>query len=116
MKTHHTVLLILTAILAGAHFLRDGNLLLTAICLLFPLILRVKKPWVWWTIQFFALGSALLWVNVALEIANIRIIVGEPWGRMAAILSSVAIFSIITAALFWPKSVRMVFGFVVQEQ
>jgi len=114
MKKRQLFALILTAILAAAHFLRYGALLPVLFCILFPFIVRVRKPWAWWTVQIFATGSALLWLSVAYDIATVRLILGEPWTRMAVILGTVALFSLFTAGLFWPRSVRNDFGLGIQ--
>ncbi len=90
---------ILTCILVAAHFLRDGNLLMVVVSILFPLILLIKKRWVLIPAQLFAYLGGGLWLGTTMQIANERIAFNEDWTRMAIILGTVTAFSIISGML-----------------
>ncbi len=86
--------LIIASLLLAAHFLRDGNLGLVAVCLLLPLLLVVKKRWSLIILQLFTYVGAAIWVSTAIGIAQRRILQGVPWSRMAIILGVVALFTV----------------------
>jgi hypothetical protein len=97
---------IFSAPIVGAHFLRSGNLLLAAVCALFPFLLLLRKPWVLIAGQVFAYLGSVLWVLTAVEIANRRILFNEPWARMAAILGGVALLTLVGGLMLNHKQVR----------
>ncbi len=90
---------ILSFIVLAAHFLRFGNLLLTALCLLIPFLLLVKKRWILIALQALTVAGALFWVKVAIDLLFFRLAVGVPWMRMVAILGAVAVFTLWSAWL-----------------
>ena len=85
--------LILASLLLAAHFLRDGNLMITLICGLLPLLLLIKKRWSWLAVQLFAYSGAAVWLYTTVAILQQRIYWGMPWGRMVMILGGVALFT-----------------------
>ncbi len=97
---------ILTCILIGAHFMRDGNRLLTLLSIIFPLLLLIKQRWVLIVSQIFAYIGAWLWVGTAIEIAEMRMLFNEDWTRMAIILGTVAAFSVWSGVLLNSKKVK----------
>ena len=89
-----TIPFIITCVLIAAHFLRDGNILMVLVSLIFPLLLLVKKKWVLILSQLFAYMGGGLWLGTTMQIANERIAFNEDWTRMAIILGTVTAFSI----------------------
>jgi len=89
----------LAALVLGAHFLRDGNILLTVVFALSPLLLLIKQRWVLWVLQAIAYVGAVLWLQTAIQILNQRLLLGEPWLRMVIILGVVAAFSVFAGVL-----------------
>ncbi len=84
---------ILTCVLIAAHFMRASNGFMVIVSTLFPLMLFIKKPWVPMISQIFAYLGAGLWLGTTLDIAKERLMMGDDWIRMAAILGVVALFS-----------------------
>jgi hypothetical protein len=85
--------LLLTSLLLAAHFLRDGNLVLTLICVLIPLLLLIKKRWSWLVVQLFAYVGAVIWLYTTVAMVQQRIFWGMPWVRLVMILGGVALFT-----------------------
>ena len=85
--------LILASLLLAAHFLRDGNLVLTLLCGSFPLLLLIKKPWSWLAGQLFAYSGAVVWLYITVALVQQRIYWGMPWFRLVMILGGVAVFT-----------------------
>ncbi len=92
--------LLLSMLLVAAHFLRNGNYLLVAICLALPLLLLIKRRWSLRLVQGALLIAAGVWVQTLSVIARQRIASGRPWGAAAVILLSVAAYTLFTAWLF----------------
>jgi hypothetical protein len=46
------------------------------------------------------------WISTIVEIANIRITMGEPWGKMAMILGAVALFTAVSGLILNVKKVK----------
>lgn len=90
---------IISFLLLGAHFLRNGHLLLTGVCLLLPGLLLVRGKWSLQVLQLLLYIGTAVWVSTAIRIARLRIHLGQPWGRMAFILGVVAGLTIISGFL-----------------
>ncbi len=105
-----TLVLLVPAVLAqwliGAHFLRYGHLLPTAICLALPGLLLIPRRWAAIATQVILLLGAAEWIRTTVGIARDRIAAGEPWTRMAVILSAVTLFTIGAALLFQTRRLR----------
>jgi hypothetical protein len=92
-------LIIISAILLGAHFLRDGNLLLTVVCLLTPALLFIRRLWVLWLLQGLAYLGAVIWLVTLAQLVMERIAMGRSYGVSVAILGTVALFTIVSGVL-----------------
>lgn len=92
-------LIILTAGLVAAHFLRAGNLALTALCLAAPLLLFIRRRWSLLALQVLAYGAALIWLNTMVQIILERMALGRSWGGVVAILGTVALTSLVAGLL-----------------
>lgn len=89
------VVVILSAIVIAAHFLRSGSIVPMALSLVAPFLFLPRQPWARRLSQAFCLAAAGVWVATTLDIARERVALGEDWLRMAIILAAVAV-----AALF----------------
>ncbi len=94
------------ALLLGAHFLRQGNLILVALCLCAPLLLVYRKRWVLIVLPLLAYGAAASWTVLAVRLVELRLQSGEPWKLAAAILGAVALFTLIAGLLLNSRVVR----------
>lgn len=100
------VLIVISALLIAAHYLRQGEYLLVAGCLLFPLFLLVKRQWALVLVQVCAYIAAALWVHVAMQIIRERIAMGRPYRAVIVILGSVSLFTILSGILLNTKSAK----------
>ena len=99
MKALRIVLVILCALLMGAHCLRAELYLLVALSLASPALLAVRRPWAARLLQAALLLAAAEWVRTLVVIAARRRDLGEPWTRMALILGAVAALNLLAALL-----------------
>jgi len=78
---------ILSFIILGAHFLREGSILLTAIMIMLPFLLLVqtRKYEITLFLQTAPTLSALVWLYTAYEILIVRLSMGTDWIRMVVI-------------------------------
>ena len=99
-------LLIVSYLILGAHFLREGEIVLTVFCLFIPFLLFIKKKWSLIVIQLFTFGGVLVWIQTLFLLINARMDMGEPWLRMAVILSAVILLTLISAFLLNSKIIK----------
>jgi hypothetical protein len=85
----------LSFLVLGAHFLRDGGVILPAVCVVLALLPAWRRPWVPRLLQGALLLGTLEWAWTAFYLVQQRIAEARPWGRMALILGVVAL---VTAA------------------
>ena len=98
--------LLIACVLLGAHFLRSGDVLLMALSVAAPLLLRVRVRWSLWLLQAGAYCGALVWVYTAFELIHRRMMLGAPWTRLAVILFAVAAFTAAAGALMNTRKLR----------
>ena len=110
------VLPVLSSIILAAHFSRIQNDKLALFCLIFPLILLVKKTWILWIFQLYLTLGGLVWVERALFLKTLRIEEGRSWIRLAIILGSVALFTFFSAWLLKKPRVRALYSGKFQER
>jgi ferredoxin len=84
---------ILSVLLISAHYLRGGNFAILAFWILTPGLLFLRRRWATWMFQILLLIAAVIWINAAIEIAEIRVMTGKPYFRMLIIIGSVALIS-----------------------
>ena len=96
----------ISAVLMGAHFLRDGQAMVTALCVLAPWLLLVRHPAAARLVQVGLVLAAAEWVRALVGLASARAAVGEPWIRLAAILGAVALFALASAGAFFTRTLR----------
>jgi hypothetical protein len=96
----------LSGLLLGAHFLRIGNMPLLIFSILFPALIFIRRKWAKVAVQVYLLFGVFVWVLVTWRIAQDRIAFGVPWGRMAAILGTVAALNLAAAFLLQSKKLK----------
>jgi hypothetical protein len=88
---------VLSSWLIGAHFLRFFALELVTLFVLLPLILLVRRAWAVRVMQVALMLGVLIWLRTTWTIASQRAALGEPFGRMALILGTVALIALLSA-------------------
>lgn len=101
---------VLSSLVLGAHFLRFGNWLGVYAALLLIALLFLRRPWVARLMQLVLVLGTLEWLRTMYELANIRALHGEPYGRMLVILGVVAAVTFCSALLFESKALRQIYG------
>lgn len=91
---------ILSFLLLGAHFYRAGLVPLTVACLAMPFLLLLRKSWIPRLFQVLLVLGAVEWLRTLYGFAAMRIAFGEPWARLAIILSAVALFTALSGLVF----------------
>ena len=91
-------LYVVTTWLIAAHFLRSGNLWLTALCLVAPLLFFLRRRWSLRVLELAAYAAGAIWLATAWHLVVLRRAFGEPWLRGAIILLAVAA---VTALAGW---------------
>lgn len=96
----------LSALLLAAHFLRMGAPATAILCLAFPALLLVLRPWGPRAVQVLLLLGSLEWVRTLTSTLVQRRQAGEPWLPMALILGAVAAFTALSALAVRAADVR----------
>ena len=97
---------LLSCLLLGAHFLRGGNTIMTMVCLAFPLLLLVRRPWVPPLMQLGMFLGSLVWIQTLLVQASVRQARGVPVTRYVAIMAGVTLFTGVSALVFMLPALR----------
>ncbi|HOT01863.1 MAG TPA: hypothetical protein PLY66_12735 [Acidobacteriota bacterium] len=94
-----TLMAVVAALLAAAHFSRADQWSLLAVSLAAPLLLALPGRWPVRLLQVLLLGAAAEWVRTAARLTAGRMAAGEPWLRLVVILAAVAAVTVIAAWL-----------------
>ncbi len=86
-----------SSLLLAAHFSRVNLEWIALLCLLFPLILLIKRRWTLRVFQAYLVIGAGVWIQRTLVLRNMRIEAGEPWLQLVLILGGVTLFTLISA-------------------
>lgn len=100
---------VLSILVLGAHFLRYGSITGVFAALMLIALLFVRRPWVSRVMQVVLVLGTLEWLRTMYEIAQIRALHGQPYGRMLAILGVVAAVTLFSALLFRSKTLKAVY-------
>jgi hypothetical protein len=100
---------VLSFLVLGAHFLRDGKSIGVFVALILILLLFVRRPWVARLVQVALVLGALEWLRTMYELAQIRAMHGLPYGRMLAILGIVAAVTLCSALFFQTRALKDVY-------
>ena len=82
---------------AGAHFWRSGQPGLAAACLALALLAWSRAAWVRLLLLLVLPLLAARWIWTAGQFVQMRMFMGEPWHRLAAILLGVALLTALAA-------------------
>jgi hypothetical protein len=97
---------VLAFILLSASFLRAGDTLLVAACGALMLLLAVPRPWAARIAQLALALAAVRWLWLTWTLAGMRAAAGVPYGRMVAILGTVALLTLLAALVFRAARLR----------
>ena len=97
---------ILSFLLAAAHFFRAGQMAGVVVALALPLLLLVPRRWAVIALQAALLLAAAEWAMTLVGMVRERQALGEPTARLSVILGAVAIFTAASAAVFFVPAMR----------
>lgn len=97
---------VLSLLVLGAHFLRDGNLVVVALSLVPIGLLFVRQWWAARAVQVILVLAATEWGRTLYEMVQIRVAHGQPVTRMAMILGVVILVTLGSALLFQARPMR----------
>jgi hypothetical protein len=106
MKALSLVLIVLSLVVLGAHYLRYGNEIGLAVALGLIGLLFVRRPWAARVIQVALVLGALEWAHTLYELVQMRMAQDAPAARMAAILGVVIAVTFASALLFQTKAMQ----------
>ncbi|MBU2499808.1 4Fe-4S binding protein [bacterium] len=89
----------LSCLVMAAHHSRGGEPGLVGMWLTLPFALLLRRRWADLAIQAVLAAGALEWILTIESLVGIRRMVGLPYGRMAAILGGVALFTALSGLL-----------------
>ncbi len=100
---------VLSILVLGAHFLRGGSMIAVFVVLALIGLLFLRRPWVARLVQAVLVLGALEWLRTMYELAQIRAMHGQPYGRMLVILGIVAAVTLCSALLFQTPALKDVY-------
>jgi hypothetical protein len=107
--------IVLSLVVLGAHFLRDGNSVGVFATLVVIGLLFVRRPWVARLMQVVLVLGTLEWLRTMYELAQVRALHGQPYGRMLVILGVVGAVALCSALLFQTADLKKTYGLKRQE-
>lgn len=96
----------LALLTAGAHFWRGGQPGLAATSGLLALLAWTRSAWVRLLLLLALPPLAAHWIWTTAQLVQLRLMLGEPWHRLAAILLGVALFTVLGALPLLRESAR----------
>ena len=102
--------IVLSLVVLGAHFMRDGSFVGVFGALLLIGLLFVRRSWIARLEQVMLTLGALEWLRTMYELAHIRALHGQPYGRMLVILGIVAAVTLCSALLFQSPTLKKIYG------
>ncbi len=108
-KALYFILIVLSLVVLGAHFLRDGNMPLVAACLILIGLLPVRHVLVARLVQIALVLGTLEWLWTLYRLVEVRVALGQPYLRMTIILAVVAAISLCSALLLQTQTLRKVY-------
>jgi hypothetical protein len=102
--------IVLSLVVLGAHFLRYGSSIGVFAALLLIGLLFLRQPWVPRVMQVVLVLGTIEWLRTMYEIAHMRALHGQPYGRMLVILGIVAAVTLCAALLFQSATLKKIYG------
>lgn len=109
MKALFFILVVLSLVVLGAHFLRDGNEAGVAVSVAPVALLFVRRPWAARIVQIVLILGAIEWVRTLYELVQLRLAQGMPATRLAIILGTVIVVTAVSALLFETQTMKRIY-------
>ncbi|MCP5091877.1 MAG: hypothetical protein GY949_13235 [Gammaproteobacteria bacterium] len=109
MKALLYILIVLSSIALGAHFLRYGSDIGVGASVVLVGLLFIRQAWAARLVQVALVLGAVEWLRTLYALAQWRAAQGEPLTRMIVILGSVAAVTFCSALLFQSKTLKKIY-------
>lgn len=109
MKALLFIPIVLSLVVLGAHFLREGSEVGVVISIALIGLLVVRRSWAARIVQAALAVGAVEWVLTLYELAQFRAARGEPATRMVIILGIVVAVTLVSALLFQTRALRKIY-------
>ena len=109
MRVLFFVVIVLSLVVLGAHYLRYGNTAGVAVSLALIGLLFVRRPWAARVVQVALVLGAIEWGHTLYELMQMRMAQGAPVARMAAILGTVIVLTLGSALSFQAKTMQRLY-------
>ena len=109
MKILYFVIVVLSLLLLGAHFLRDGNEIGVALSVVPIALLFLRNPWTARAVQVILVLGAIEWATTLVGLLQMRAAQGLPATRLAIILGAVIVVTAAAALLFEAPAMKRIY-------
>ncbi len=93
----------------AAHFSRMNYNIAAVLILIIPFLLFIKKRIIAKIIQLILILGTAEWIRSMFYYINVRKEIGEDWTRLAIILITVSLFTLLSALIFQKKSMKNIY-------
>ena len=101
---------VLSFLLLGAHFSRADLNWLVPVPVLLVIFLFIRTPWSVRIVQVSLVLGALEWLRSMFSYIQIRQETGEDWARLAVILTTVSLLTVLSGLVFFSKRLKEHYG------
>lgn len=102
--------IVLSLLVLGAHFLREGNAIAVGGAVALAGLLFITQPWVARLQQAALALGTLEWMHTLYVLVQVRTALDQPYTRMVVILSIVALVTFCSALLFQTQTLKSTYG------
>jgi hypothetical protein len=106
MKKMFIFMPIISYLLLSAHFFRAGNLYLSIISIIFPILLLIKNRFIPFIVQLGLIFGVFVWIKTFFKFLHIYQRFHMPFTKAGAIIASVALFTFISIFVFNIRTIR----------
>jgi hypothetical protein len=92
--------IVLSFVVLAAHFLRDGSVVMVAVCLFLPVLLFFPRKGAALVVQAALVLGAIEWIHTLVVIVQERMAAGVPYTRTMIILAVVALWTLASVFVF----------------
>lgn len=107
MKFFKIILTVLNFVVLAAHFFRGGHVLFAVVSIGLPFFLLLQNETTQKILRIASYITAGFWLETMLALVEKRVELGQPWIRMACILSFVALLNIVVGLLHEKKTPKL---------
>lgn len=101
--------IVLSVVILGAHFLREGNSIGVIGPVILVALLLVRQPWVARLMQAVLVMGTLEWLITIHHLVTARAAHGQPYARLVVILGVVAAVTFGAALLFQSSTMKQIY-------